>query len=252
MGRRGEVLRFELPPAAVVNGLTGPATGVHRLVGRPPTESTATVIDTPDRRLLTWGLELPRDEVEALLWLFGEEPLNERDSKHYLGYLNDAERGGPGDLSPRGLRRVVLRQVRAVIDHAMPDSGSHTAAMTVYMATAEGRLALEGRYAALPGAGENAVFFESFYGQSSGCNPGAIDRELAARAPGVTRYWSVVDLSIPVPEGAIPLAAVIPQAGTMPAKIHLATEEKPVAPDGRATLLVLDARPVAGQGGDHS
>lgn len=60
MGRRGEVLRFELPPAAVVNGLTGPATGVHRLVGRPPTESTATVIDTPDRRLLTWGLELSR------------------------------------------------------------------------------------------------------------------------------------------------------------------------------------------------
>ncbi|WP_336648886.1 CDP-glycerol glycerophosphotransferase family protein [Microbacterium sp. MMO-10] len=77
--------------------------------------------------------------------------------------------------------------------------------------TAEGRLALEGRYAALPGAGENAVFFESFYGQSSGCNPGAIDRELAARAPGVTRYWSVVDLSIPVPEGAIAVVEGSPE-----------------------------------------
>jgi len=43
-----------------------------------------------------------------------------------------------------------------------------------------------------------------------------------------------------VPEGAIPLAAVIPKAGTMPAKIHLTTEEKPVKQDGRATLLVLD------------
>lgn len=60
MGGCGEVLRFELPLTAVVNGLTGPATGIHRLVGRPPTESTATVIDTADRRLLAWGLELSR------------------------------------------------------------------------------------------------------------------------------------------------------------------------------------------------
>jgi len=74
-----------------------------------------------------------------------------------------------------------------------------------------------------------------------------VQRRLSAGEP-----VSVVGPLDPVPEGAIPLAAVIPQAGTMPAKIHLATEEKPVAPDGRATLLVLDARPVAGQGGDHS
>ncbi|VXC05585.1 CDP-glycerol:poly(Glycerophosphate) glycerophosphotransferase [Microbacterium sp. 8M] len=77
--------------------------------------------------------------------------------------------------------------------------------------TAEGRLALEGRYAALPGAHENAVFFESFYGQSTGCNPGAIDRELAARAPGVTRYWSVVDLSVAVPDGAVPVVEGSPE-----------------------------------------
>ncbi|WP_295013051.1 CDP-glycerol glycerophosphotransferase family protein [uncultured Microbacterium sp.] len=69
--------------------------------------------------------------------------------------------------------------------------------------SAEGRLALESRYASSPGSNENAVFFESFYGQSSGCNPGAIDRELARRAPHVTRYWSVVDLSVPVPDGAV-------------------------------------------------
>jgi CDP-glycerol glycerophosphotransferase len=31
--------------------------------------------------------------------------------------------------------------------------------------------------------------------------PRAIDRELARVAPGVTRYWSVVDLSVEVPEG---------------------------------------------------
>lgn len=67
MGRRGEVLRFELPSSAVVVDLTGPATGIQRLVGRPPVESTATVIDTSDHRLLSWGLELSR-EVETGRW----------------------------------------------------------------------------------------------------------------------------------------------------------------------------------------
>jgi len=69
--------------------------------------------------------------------------------------------------------------------------------------TAEGQRTLEQRYAYQIGAGENAVFFESFYGQTAGCNPRAIDRVLAERAPSVTRYWSVTDLSVEVPEGAI-------------------------------------------------
>lgn len=69
--------------------------------------------------------------------------------------------------------------------------------------TSEGQRALEERYVAQQGGDENAVFFESFYGRSAGCNPLAIDREIAARAPGVVRYWSVVDLSVPVPEGAV-------------------------------------------------
>ncbi|WP_256934905.1 CDP-glycerol glycerophosphotransferase family protein [Microbacterium sp. BF1] len=52
--------------------------------------------------------------------------------------------------------------------------------------TAEGRSTLEERYVAQAGGTENAVFFESFYGRSVGCNPRAIDRELAARAPEVS------------------------------------------------------------------
>ncbi|MGO2745823.1 CDP-glycerol glycerophosphotransferase family protein [Microbacterium sp.] len=77
--------------------------------------------------------------------------------------------------------------------------------------TAAGQSTLEERYVAQAGGDENAVFFESFYGQSAGCNPLAIDRELAARAPGVTRYWSVVDLSVPVPDGAIAVVEGSPQ-----------------------------------------
>src|SRR5690606_29897068 len=68
--------------------------------------------------------------------------------------------------------------------------------------TAEGQRTLEERYVSQVGAGENAVFFESFYGHTSGCNPRAIDRVLAERAPSVTRYWAVSDLSVEVPAGA--------------------------------------------------
>ena len=50
---------------------------------------------------------------------------------------------------------------------------------------------------------EMAVFFESFYSQTVACNPLAIDREVARVRPDVTRYWSVVDRSIAVPEGAV-------------------------------------------------
>lgn len=54
------VLRFDLPFGAVVPALVGPATGVHRLVARPLVESTSTVLDTPDLRLLSWGVALGR------------------------------------------------------------------------------------------------------------------------------------------------------------------------------------------------
>jgi CDP-glycerol glycerophosphotransferase len=77
--------------------------------------------------------------------------------------------------------------------------------------SAEGQATLEERYIAQSGGTENAVFFESFYGRSVGCNPQAIDRELAVRAPGVRRYWSVVDFSVPVPEGAIAVVEGSPE-----------------------------------------
>lgn len=51
----------------------------------------------------------------------------------------------------------------------------------------------------------NAVFFESFYGQNASCNPRAIDAEIARTHPGTIRYWSVVDASVAVPEGAVPV-----------------------------------------------
>lgn len=54
---------------------------------------------------------------------------------------------------------------------------------------------------------------------------------------------SVVGPLAEIPEGAVPIASVIPAAGTMPAKIHLATEEMPIVRDGRSTIVVLDPPP---------
>lgn len=51
----------------------------------------------------------------------------------------------------------------------------------------------------------DAVYFESFFGRGATCNPRAIDAEVAHRRPDLPRYWSVDDLSVAVPEGAIPL-----------------------------------------------
>ncbi|MFZ0529524.1 MAG: CDP-glycerol glycerophosphotransferase family protein, partial [Propionicimonas sp.] len=50
-----------------------------------------------------------------------------------------------------------------------------------------------------------AVYFESFNGRAATCNSYALDREVARRYPELKRYWSVLDYSVAVPEGAIPV-----------------------------------------------
>jgi len=64
---------------------------------------------------------------------------------------------------------------------------------------------LEAEYRATRFHPAEAVVFESFYGSGATCNPLAIDRELSRMRPELTRYWSVRDGSIAVPDGGIPL-----------------------------------------------
>ncbi|GAB3600989.1 CDP-glycerol glycerophosphotransferase family protein [Microbacterium tumbae] len=123
-------------------------------------------------------------------------------SGEYLLRIGDVDLAGlRADRAVAGGLGIVVDGHSVVVDPPLDD---------VYR-TAEGQRALEERYASAAGATENAVFFESFYGHSAGCNPRAIDRELAVRAPGVTRYWSVADLSVAVPEGAIALVEGSPE-----------------------------------------
>ena len=52
---------------------------------------------------------------------------------------------------------------------------------------------------------KEAVYFESFNGRAATCNPYALDREVARQFPDLPRYWGVLDLSVAVPEGSIPV-----------------------------------------------
>ena len=54
---------------------------------------------------------------------------------------------------------------------------------------------------------KDQIYFESFNGRQATCNPLALDREVARRFPHIVRYWGVVDRSVAVPDGAIPVVA---------------------------------------------
>ncbi|WZH36056.1 MAG: CDP-glycerol glycerophosphotransferase family protein [Microbacterium enclense] len=128
--------------------------------------------------------------------------------------------GGPELPLPTGEYRVRVDAGEAT-DAAVPDAAIPLTMLTGLRAawtgailhvgppvdpaftSREGQAILEKRYSASREPLENAVFFESFYGRNASCNPLAIDRELARVAPGVTRYWSVVDPSVAVPPGAV-------------------------------------------------
>jgi CDP-glycerol glycerophosphotransferase len=142
--------------------------------------------------------------------------------------LNASRWGGPELPLPSGAYTLVVDAGEAT-DVELPSSPVPSSALGTLRASwdgthvhirppvdpsydsGEGQEALERRYAAGRGELENAVFFESFYGRNASCNPLAIDRELFRRAPDVTRYWSVVDLSVQVPEGAVPVVEGSPE-----------------------------------------
>lgn len=187
-------------PALVLTG-TGARPASVELVG-PRAKATAVVTG----RGKTWRAVLA---LRAARWGFPQLPLPVGTYELRIEAAEAGDLGGPGDtgeiapvpLTQLGTLRAELSgstvHIGPPIDPAY-DSG-------------EGQDALERRYATRPGGLENAVFFESFYGRNASCNPLAIDRELARRAPGVTRYWSVVDLSIWVPEGATPVVEGSPE-----------------------------------------
>jgi CDP-glycerol glycerophosphotransferase len=176
-------------PALVLSG-EGERPASVEIVG-----ARARVIARMTGRGKTWKATLP---LRAARWGGPELPL---PSGSYELRMLDA--AGTGIRLPEGIALTQLGTLRAALEGSTLKVGPP---IDPAYDSGEGQDALERRSATRPASGfENAVFFESFYGRNASCNPLAIDRELARRAPDVTRYWSVVDLSVAVPEGAIPV-----------------------------------------------
>lgn len=139
-----------------------------------------------------------------------------------------AERWGvPGLALPSGDYRLTLDgevpTSRLTIDCAIPDRFTHPLFHAELLDSAGGLVLrvspplaadergrrnqkrLERAYRRARPAPEDAVFLESFYGQSASCNPAGIARMLRRIRPDVTRYWSVVDGSVAIPEGDVRL-----------------------------------------------
>ncbi len=176
----------------IVSG-AGPRPSSVELVG-----ARARVEGTLTGRGKTWMAVLP---LRASRWGGKELPLpvGAYDLRVQLTHSDDAATD-PGERAAASLPLTQLGSLRATLEGTTLTVGPP---IDPAYDSGDGQAALERRYATRQADLENAVFFESFYGRNASCNPLAVDRELARRAPHVTRYWSVVDLSVQVPEGAI-------------------------------------------------
>ncbi len=59
-------------------------------------------------------------------------------------------------------------------------------------------------------ATQDSVFFRALYSEAANCNMLGVHHELGRRGTSLTRYWSVQDHSVPVPEGGIGLVEGTP------------------------------------------
>ncbi|REJ07603.1 glycosyl/glycerophosphate transferase [Microbacterium bovistercoris] len=180
----------EVRETLVISG-TGPRPSAGSLSG-----ARAGVIATITGGGKTWKATFP---LRTSRWGGAELPLPAGD---YRLELEGA------DLAGATLADTLLPILRVAVDDAVVTIAPP---IDPVYETDEGQSTLEERYAAEGGGTENAVFFESFYGRVAGCNPRAIDRVLAERAPAVTRYWAVSDLSVEVPDGAVPVVEGSPE-----------------------------------------
>lgn len=169
--------------------LTGPgaAPATAALRGR-----RARVEGTVGSSAVGWTARIP---LRVSRWGGPRLPL---PSGEYRVTITDAA-GRSLDVSP-AVGPVGLGAIRAELAEGAVTIG---APVDAAYDSGEGQAALELRYVGRQEPLENAVFFESFYGRNAGDNPRAIDAEIARCAPSVTRYWSVVDLSVEVPAGAV-------------------------------------------------
>ena len=146
----------------------------------------------------TWRAVIP-----LLVARWGSAPLPPRSDRYRLETVAGS---GPGTVRcPATIPApLLIPEVCTVAFPASPDTllVEFSAPLSDRERGAEQQARLEGEYRSAAYPPLNAVFFESFFGQSAACNPLAIDRAIARLRPDIARYWSVADASVSVPDGA--------------------------------------------------
>jgi len=116
-----------------------------------------------------------------------------------LGRVLDAD--VVADPVPAGLRPARFRFAVPAYDTSV--SIDFAAPLTADEVGAANQARLQADYRRVQRATQNSIFFESYYGQNVSSNPRGIDRAVERMLAGVVRYWSVIDGSVEVPDGAV-------------------------------------------------
>ena len=189
------------PPRIVVTGsYRGAAPSAVSLTGSR--QHLTAELETADG---TW-----RAGVPLLISRWGSAPLAPRSGAYRLqvetGHGVAAVRIATQLPAPTLVQNVARIAVHESADPAAPRvlMVDFTAPLTAAEFGPEQQSRLEAEYRSAAYQPLNAVFFESFFGQSASCNPLAIDRALAELRPDIARYWSVADASVAVPEARSP------------------------------------------------
>lgn len=89
--------------------------------------------------VLTTGLKLPRDTVDAFAWLFDGEPLTEKEVGDFFKSYQP-EPTAKWYKDDKGLRRLVLRQLRAVHNSYYSSTGSLETKVKIFSGEEQGEL----------------------------------------------------------------------------------------------------------------
>jgi CDP-glycerol glycerophosphotransferase len=173
----------ERPPAAVQ--LVGPRMRLAGTLSASGTRWTATI-----------PLLMSRFDSPALPPSSGRYRVRFTDE---LGRVLDAD--VVADPVSAGLRPGLFRFAVPTFDTSV--SIDFAAPLTPDEVGARNQARLQAAYRRVRRATKNSIFFESYYGQNVSSNPRGIDRAVERMLPGVVRYWSVLDGSVEVPDGAI-------------------------------------------------
>jgi CDP-glycerol glycerophosphotransferase len=180
--------------AGTVSGSgTGSGSGSGDVTGTGTGTGTGTIAGN-------WTAQIP-----LLTSRLGGPPLPPPSGRYRLRLLDAKGRILDANLTvspiPSGLRPGLYRYSTPAYDTTL--SIDLAAPLTDAEVGTRNQARLRSAYRRTARAAQNSIFFESYYGQNVSSNPRGVDRAVTRLLPEVIRYWSVVDASVEVPDGAV-------------------------------------------------